>query len=151
MDFRGSLCLNHCEIIIGLIKANLRHVVCKRGDFLMTTWQLSKIINSVNAKLSLCTWKKKKMPVAMSPWWHSETTEIARGGDGVCLNCTLAFMVSSAPSQTPTDSLERCCTCKGTLSVLQIEYVHEAVLWGPSNILSCWTPWRCSIRTTVLL
>lgn len=33
---------------------------------------------------------------------------------------------------------ERCCTCKGVLTALQIKY--EAVLWGPSKILCCWTP-----------
>lgn len=40
----------------------------------------------------------------MSPWWHSEATATGMGGDGGCLNCTLAFMGSSVLSQTPTDS-----------------------------------------------
>lgn len=51
----------------------------------------------------------------------------------MCLNCTLAFVVSSVPPQTPTDS-PRELLHKESLSRLQIADVHESVLRGPSKM-----------------
>lgn len=44
----------------------------------------------------------------------------------MCLNCTLAFVVSSVLPQTPTDSPREMLHMQRSLSVLQIKY--EAVL-----------------------
>lgn len=118
--FQRISCLNHCLIISGLIKANFRRVVWKKGDIFW--WQHDSL------QRWLIVWKqrrasvlggKKKKNTAMSPWWHSEATETGREE----MECVL---IAPRPLWYPLCCLrlllihqERCCTCKGALSLLQ--------------------------------
>lgn len=104
--------------------------------------------------------KKTGAPWAMSPWWHRESAEIGRGGVGVRLNCTLAFMLSSIPSHSlryhpgshwstmieakngqETSQCFKCSMCMSLYSKCPPWY-RVAELWLCSKRITMYPRWR---------